>query len=73
MGARSPTLDFADRPATGFEAEITDEAAFKTAGKTPEQLRGRLVRVRGPIHYGPDGPLMRLDHPEQVELLKEKD
>ncbi len=75
LGARSPALDFADRPGNGFEAEIADQAAgdFKTAGKTPEQLRGRLVRIRGPIRYGPDGPLMRLDHPEQVELLKEKD
>ncbi len=43
---------------------------FATAGKAPEKLIGKLVRVRGPIRYGPDGPVMRLDHPEQLELLK---
>jgi len=55
----------------GFEAEIAEAALgdFKTAGKAPDQLRGRLVRVRGPIRGG----TLRLDHPEQVELLKERD
>ena len=64
-------LEFDD----GFAAEIPEAAAgdFKSAGKTPELLRGHLTRLRGPIRYGDDGPVMRLDHPEQVELLKEKD
>lgn len=55
----------------GFEAEIAEAALpdFKTAGKAPDQLRGRLVRVRGPIRGG----TLSLDHPEQVELLKERD
>jgi endonuclease YncB( thermonuclease family) len=55
----------------GFEAEIADQALddFKTAAKAPDQLRGRLVRVRGPIRGG----VLKLDHPEQVELLKERD
>ncbi len=43
---------------------------FKTAGKAPEQLLGRLVRVRGPLRYG---PILMLDHPEQVEVLKTAD
>jgi len=55
----------------GFEAEIAYRALddFKTAAKAPDQLRGRLVRVRGPIRGG----TLRLDHPEQVEMLKERD
>ena len=55
----------------GFEAEIADQALgdFKTAGKSPDQLRGRLIRIRGPIRGG----VLMLDHPEQVELLKEGD
>ncbi len=43
---------------------------FRTAGKAPDALAGKLVRLRGPIRYSPDGPVMRLDHPEQVESLK---
>ncbi len=75
QGAAGPSLDFAEDPGPGFTAQIPSAtlAAFKTAGKAPEQLRGRLVRVRGPIRPGYDGPAMALDHPEQVELLKEKD
>ncbi len=73
--ADGSSLDFAEDPGQGFTAEIPTAAvaAFKTAGKAPDQLHGRLVRVRGPIRPGYDGPVMRLDHPEQVELLIEKD
>jgi hypothetical protein len=55
-----------------FTAEIDAKALsdFGTAGKAPEKLAGRMIRVRGPIRYSPDGPVMKLDHPEQVELLK---
>ena len=55
-----------------FSAEIDAKALgdFRTAGKAPDALAGKLVRVRGPIRYGTEGPAMRLDHPEQVELLK---
>ena len=58
-----------------FDAGLTartDEKAvpdFKTVARAPEQLRGRLVRIRGPIRDG----VLKLDHPEQIELLKEKD
>ncbi len=73
--ADGSSLDFADLPGPGFTAEIPTDAlaSFKTAGKAPEQLRGRLLRVRGPLRAGYGGPVMRLDHPEQVEFLKEKD
>jgi endonuclease YncB( thermonuclease family) len=65
-------LRFQQGPGDRFAAEIDAKALgdFGTAGKTADALAGRLVRVRGPIRYGPDGPVMRLDHPEQVELLK---
>ncbi len=67
----NPTLEMDG----GFDAVIARQAQddFKAAGKTPEQLHGRAVRLRGPIRYGDDGPTMRLDHPEQVEFLKELD
>lgn len=39
---------------------------FKTAGKDPQQLLGRLVRVRGPLRYG---RTLMMDHPEQLEVL----
>jgi endonuclease YncB( thermonuclease family) len=57
-----------------FTAEIDAKALadFRTAGDGPDKLQGRMVRIRGPIRYGPDGPVMRLDHPEQVELLKQR-
>ena len=73
--AAGPSLDFADDPGRGFSAEISSAAlaSFKTAGKAPDQLRGRLLRIRGPIRSGYDGSVMALDHPEQVEFLKEKD
>jgi micrococcal nuclease len=52
----------------GLEAVIGAKALedFKTAGKAPQKLLGRLVRVRGPLRYG----ALQLDHPEQLELLK---
>ena len=55
----------------GFSAVIDAKAIgdFETAGKWPRRLVGRVVRLRGPIRWGAGGPAMRLDHPEQVELL----
>jgi micrococcal nuclease len=65
-------LQFAHGPGDRFSVQIDGKAQadFRTAGKDPAALAGRLIRLRGPIRYGPDGPVMRLDHPEQVELLK---
>ena len=67
-------LEFGD-DGQGFSGAIDPKAdrEFRTAGKSPEQLRGHLVRVRGWMRYGRDGPEVRLDHPEQIEVLKEKD
>ena len=67
-GNESPSLDLG----SGFAAEVDRKALadFDTAGKAPQQLIGKLVRLRGPIRYGRGGLVLRLDHPEQVELLK---
>jgi micrococcal nuclease len=74
-GEDGPSLLFTRGPGDGFSARLDKGALgdFRTAGKDPDQLEGRLLRLRGPIRYGPDGPVMRLDHPEQVELLKGRD
>ena len=65
-------LQFQRGPGDKFTAGVDARALadFTTAGKPLEKLVGKLVRVRGPIRFGPGGPVMRLDHPEQVELLK---
>jgi len=63
-------LDF--RPdRRGFAALIDPRAVadFQAAGIAPDSLKGRLIRVRGIVDR--DG-LMKLDHPEPVELLKQK-
>lgn len=68
-------LEFGDDPGAGFSAPVDPKAGdeLKAAGKAPEQLRGHLVRVRGWIREADGGPVIRLDHPEQIEVLKEKD
>jgi micrococcal nuclease len=63
-------LDF--RPdRRGFAALIDPSAVrdFQAAGIAPAALKGRLIRVRGVVGW--DG-LIHLDHPEPVELLKER-
>jgi len=54
----------------GFLVEVSRSAAadLAAAGHPPQSLVGRLVRVRGAV--GRDG-LMRVDHPEAVEVLRE--
>jgi micrococcal nuclease len=47
------------------------EPLFVSAGLDPAALRGRLVRVRGVARPGRGQALLSLDHPEQVELLRE--
>ncbi len=56
----------------GFSAWIDQRALgdFQTAGKAPGVLVGKPLRIRGVIRYGQAGPQMRLDHPEEVEILK---
>jgi endonuclease YncB( thermonuclease family) len=55
----------------GLVAAIDARAGddFEAAGLTPSKLTGALVRVRGIVRGGPE---MRLDHPEQVELLEDR-
>jgi micrococcal nuclease len=52
------------------EVPTRAEASFAGAGLTPGALQGRLVRVRGGLRPGSGEAVLRLDHPEQVELLK---
>lgn len=58
-------LDFMD---DGVRGEIPVFAAedFKAAGKGPDALAGKLIRIRGTL----SGRRIRLDHPETVELLR---
>lgn len=70
QGRNATFLEFSgDR--RGFAAVIPDAAQeqFRKTDLRPASLANRLVRVRGVIDW--DG-LMRLDHPEQIERLKEK-
>ena len=55
----------------GFAVLIAPTALpdLQAAGKPAPGLGGRLIRVRGVVGW--DG-LMRVDHPEQIEVLKEK-
>lgn len=55
------------------EAEVPREAqgAFASSGLVLADLPGRLVRIRGPMRPGVGEGLMRLDHPEQIEVLRE--
>ena len=63
-------LDFADARG-GFAVQVAARATpdLRKAGLEPSALAGHLIRVRGVI--GGDG-LMRVDHPEQIELLSER-
>ena len=63
-------LDF-NRDKSGFAAVIDSHAVgdLAAAGIAPASLVGRLIRVRGMIGW--DG-LMRIDHPEPIELLKDR-
>jgi len=56
------------------EAEIPRDAqgAFASSGLVLADLPGKLVRIRGPMRPGSGEGLMKLDHPEQIEVLKEK-
>ena len=62
-----------DRPA-GFAAEIPFNAQddFSASGLEPGSLVGRLVRVRGNVFASSAGPRLWLDHPEQVEPLRDR-
>ena len=50
--------------------EAADEAAFEEAGRPLADLAGQRIRVRGWLE-AENGPLMRIDHPERIEVLEE--
>tara|TARA_R110000868_G_scaffold68551_2_gene202614 strand:+ start:3819 stop:4625 length:807 start_codon:yes stop_codon:yes gene_type:complete len=50
--------------------EARDEAAFEEAGRSLADLSGRRIRVRGWLE-AENGPLMRIDHPERIEMLED--
>ncbi len=55
-----------------FAAEIPPSARddFSAAALEPASLRGRLVRVRGPVRPTFDGPRLQIETPEAVEILE---
>jgi len=67
---RGTYLEFSDDH-HGFAALIAPAALpdLADAGKAAPSLVGRLVRVRGAVGW--DG-VMKVDHPEQIEVLKAK-
>jgi len=69
----SAYLDF-EAGRHGFSVRIPRRALrdFGAAGLPLESLRGRLVRVRGAVGASRFGPVMQVDHPEQIELLRER-
>jgi len=68
--ADSVYLDF-DDDRRGFAVNIPNSALqdLQVAGIAPQTLMGRLIRVRGMID---DRQIMRIDHPEPIEVLKER-
>lgn len=55
------------------EADVPREAegVFASSGLVLADLPGKLVRIRGFMRPGPGEGMLRLDHPEQIEVLKE--
>jgi len=63
-------LDFADDK-RGFSALIDEKALpdFAALGEPVQGLAGRLIRVRGVVGWNKTAAV---DHPEQIELLKDR-
>lgn len=57
----------------GFSTETPYAQArdFASAGVDPRDLRGTLIRVRGPVRATRYGPRLMLTHPEQIERLRD--
>ena len=70
---RGVFLDFGANWRDDLSVQIPDSAldTFAAAGRDPETLEGRLVRVRGRLQPTRNGPLITLDHPEALEVLSE--
>jgi len=71
---RKVYLNFGRRWKTDFTGVIAtgDLDAFAAAGIFPLKLPRRRVRLRGWLTEH-DGPMMQLDHPEQIELIDDGD
>ena len=71
---RTVYLNFGRRWKTDFTGVIAtgDLDAFAAAGIFPLKLPRRRVRLRGWLTEH-DGPMMELDHPEQIELIDDGD
>lgn len=66
-------LDFgADRRGFSVETPRRALADLEAAGVGVDSLPGGLVRVRGTVRPSRFGPVMRVDHPEQIERLRER-
>ena len=66
LAGSTTTLDFLGG---GARAEVPRFALadFVAAGRDPQSLTGKLVRVRGALRDG----IVRLDHPETLEVLRQ--
>jgi endonuclease YncB( thermonuclease family) len=64
-------LDFGDDWRRDFSVRVPGAALkpFREAGLDPLALEGALVRVRGWLRWS-HGPLIEIDHPEAIELLR---
>jgi hypothetical protein len=63
-------LDFGRNWTSDFTVtvSVSDAALFESEGLALDGLKGRRVRVRGWLSEA-NGPTMRVDHPEQIEVL----
>jgi hypothetical protein len=64
-------LNFGDDYRTDFTVSIDAEDLPAWTAKDPplDSLKGKRVRVRGYV-YDSGGPLIRIDHPQAIEVLK---
>lgn len=66
-------LNFGDDYRTDFTLVLNDaDAPAFTGDRAPAALVGQRIRVRGYVRER-GGPMMRLDHPEQIEITSGKD
>jgi endonuclease YncB( thermonuclease family) len=54
------------------EVPANAQGVFAASGMRLADLPGKLVRVRGLLRPGSGEAVMKLDHPEQIELLRER-
>ena len=63
-------LNFGSDWRTDFTVRIdpADASRFETAGMDLLALEGQVIRVRGWVQ-DENGPMIRVDHPERIELV----